>query len=69
MPTCSKVFKQRDLFGELGWIPNFEHKKSKNNENRHVLTREFFDQPLEYQTESEPHSSVKVPVEIYRTFD
>jgi hypothetical protein len=43
MPTNSQVFKQRDLVGEVGWIPNFEQKKSKNNENRHVLTREFFD--------------------------
>ena len=51
MPETSKVFKGRDVFGELGWIPNFEKKKSKDNDKRHLLCREYFDAPLDYHNE------------------
>jgi len=51
MPDYAKVSKERDVFGELGWIPNFNIKKSKNNEDRHNGYREFFDAPKDYTTE------------------
>lgn len=35
MPDYSKVTIERDLYGELGWIPNFDVTKSKNNGHRH----------------------------------
>ena len=31
MPEYSKVFKERDVYGELGWVPNFNVTFSKNN--------------------------------------
>ena len=37
--------KDRDIFGEMGWIPNFHAKRSKNNDTRHLNFKEFFDQP------------------------
>lgn len=48
MPDYSKVSKGRDVYGELGWIPNFHVKLSKNNVDRHQNYREFFDAPREY---------------------
>jgi len=45
MPDYSTLAGERDVFGELGWIPNFEIKRSKNNNNRHVAYREMFDAP------------------------
>lgn len=36
MPDYSKVAAERDIYGELGWIPNFDIKNSKNNEVRHT---------------------------------
>lgn len=45
MPDYSVVAVERDVFGELGWVPNFEVKKSKNNEDRHIAYRELFDAP------------------------
>jgi len=51
MPDYSKVSLERDVFGELGWIPNFEVKKSKNNKDRHSTYKEMFDQPKEYHNE------------------
>jgi hypothetical protein len=51
MPDYAKVSKERDVFGELGWLPNFEVKNSKNNASRHVNFRELFDNPKDYQTE------------------
>jgi hypothetical protein len=51
MPDYSKVALERDVFGELGWIPNFDVKKSKNNEDRHNNFREFFDAPKDYSVE------------------
>lgn len=32
MPDYSGVSKDRDIYGELGWIPNFNVKCSKNND-------------------------------------
>lgn len=48
MPDNSIVSKDRDIYGELGWIPNFNVKCSKNNERRHITTREYFDGPMNY---------------------
>ena len=31
MPDYAKVSKERDLYGELGWTPNFNVTSSKNN--------------------------------------
>jgi hypothetical protein len=45
------VTRGRDVFGELGWIPNFDIKKSKNNDDRHYNYREFFDTPKDYHNE------------------
>ena len=49
MPNYSKVYKDRDVYGELGWIPNFNVKMSKNNETMHPTYKEFFDMPKNYQ--------------------
>lgn len=51
MPEYAKVSVERDVFGELGWIPNFNVKKSKNNDARHHNFKEFFDQPKDYNVE------------------
>lgn len=48
MPDYAKVSKKRDVFGEMGWIPNFDVKKSKDNQKRYTTCREFFDAPLNY---------------------
>ncbi len=48
MPDYSKVSKDRDIYGELGWIPNFNVKCSKNNQVRHHTNREYFDGPMNY---------------------
>jgi hypothetical protein len=48
MPDYSQIAKERDIYGELGWIPNFNVKCSKNNGKRHVTTREYFDGPMNY---------------------
>lgn len=55
---------ERDVFGELGWIPNFEIKKSKNNVDRHVVYRELFDAPKEYATEF--HTASMTNTEFFR---
>jgi len=54
----------RDVFGELGWIPNFEIKKSKNNKTRHINYREMFDRPKEYATEF--HTASMTNTEFFR---
>lgn len=51
MPDYSKVNRHRDVFGELGWIPNFNVKNSKNNNDRHNGFKEFFDAPRDYAVE------------------
>lgn len=48
MPDYSSVTKDRDIYGELGWIPNFNVKCSKNNTKRHPTNREYFDGPMNY---------------------
>jgi hypothetical protein len=51
MPDYSKVSAERDVYGELGWVPNFNAMKSKNNEDRHDNFKEYFDAPKDYTTE------------------
>ncbi len=48
MPDYSSLARERDVYGELGWIPNFNVKLSKNNETRHNNYREYFDTPKDY---------------------
>lgn len=48
MPDYSKLSKERDIYGELGWIQNFNVKFSKNNDKLHPSYREFFDGPKNY---------------------
>ena len=48
MPDYSQAAKERDIYGELGWIPNMHVKVSKNNDKYHSTTREYFDQPMNY---------------------
>jgi len=50
MPDWSKVNRERDVYGELGWVPNFDIKNSKNNKDRHGNYREFFDKPKDYNS-------------------
>lgn len=51
MPDYAKVSKERDVFGELGWIPNFNVTNSKNNNHRHKGAKEYFDAPKDYASE------------------
>ena len=48
MPDYAGVSKNRDIHGELGWIPNFNVKFSKNNIDRYPTNREMFDAPMNY---------------------
>ena len=48
MPDYTKLAKERDIYGELGWINNFNVKNSKNNHKNHSTFREFFDSPKNY---------------------
>ncbi len=64
MPDYSTLAGERDVFGELGWVPNFEIKKSKNNEDRHVVFRELFDAPKDYNTEF--HTATMSNTEFFR---
>jgi len=50
MPDYTEVARDRDIYGELGWIPNFQTKVSKNNNARHADAREYFDGPMNYHT-------------------
>lgn len=43
MPDWSIVDKERDIYGEMGWINNFHVKMSKNNAKMHRTYKEFFD--------------------------
>lgn len=45
IPSWSNVAQERDIYGELGWIPNFEVTYSKNNANLHPTYKQFFDKP------------------------
>ena len=51
MPDYSKLAKDRDIYGELGWINNFNVKFSKNNHKLHPCYREFFDGPKNYHNQ------------------
>lgn len=35
MPDYTIVVRERDIYGELAWIPNFNMTYSKNNNDRH----------------------------------
>ena len=48
MPDYSGVARERDVYGELGWVPNFAVTFSKNNTRLHNTYKEFFDQPKNY---------------------
>ena len=48
MPEYTSVMKDRDIYGEMAWIPNFNMTFSKNNDSRHKNYKEFFDQPKTY---------------------
>lgn len=50
IPEYSKVARDRDVYGELGWIGNFNVKCAKNNDHRHGSSKEFFDAPRNYHT-------------------
>jgi len=51
MPDYSKLARERDIYGELGWINNFNVKFSKNNHKLHPSYREFFDGPKNYHNQ------------------
>ena len=51
MPDYTKLSKERDIYGELGWISNFNVKFSKNNNKMHPTYREFFDGPKNYHNQ------------------
>ena len=48
IPEYSQVNRDRDVYGELGWMGNFQYKCSKNNDHRHTTHKEFFDGPINY---------------------
>ena len=48
MPNYTKLDKERDIYGELAWVNNFNVKCSKNNTSVYPTFREFFDGPRNY---------------------
>ena len=49
MPPWSPLGgEQRDIYGELAWIPNFHVTMSRDNMKRHRNFKEFFDKPKNY---------------------
>ena len=50
MPDYTKLAQDRDIYGELGWIQNFNVKTSKDNERLYLTYREFFDGPKNYNS-------------------
>ena len=48
MPDYTKLAKERDIYGELGWINNWNVKCSKNNNKLYPTNREYFDIPRNY---------------------
>lgn len=48
MPEISKISHDRDIYGELGWVSNFQVKSAKDNTQVHHSYREFFDAPKAY---------------------
>ena len=51
MPEYTQLIKERDIYGELGWLNNFNVKNSKNNPKLHKNYREFFDMPRNYHVQ------------------
>ena len=51
MPDYTKLSKERDIYGELGWISNFNVKNAKNNHKLYPTYREYFDSPKNYQNQ------------------
>ena len=51
MPDYTKLSKERDIYGELGWISNFNIKNAKNNHKLYPTYREYFDSPKNYQNQ------------------
>jgi hypothetical protein len=50
IPQYAKMYITRDVYGELGWVDNWNVKNSKNNNHRHAGNKEFFDKPANYHT-------------------
>jgi len=49
MPPWSPLGgEQRDIYGELAWIPNFQVTTSKDNSRLHNNYKEYFDKPKNY---------------------
>ena len=49
MPPWSPLGgEQRDIYGELAWIPNFHVTTSKDNVRLHHNYKEYFDKPKNY---------------------
>ena len=49
MPPWSPLGgEQRDIYGELAWIPNFQVTTSKDNTTNHRNYQEYFDKPRNY---------------------
>jgi hypothetical protein len=49
MPPWSPLGgEQRDIYGELAWIPNFQVTTSKDNNKMHHNYKEYFDKPRNY---------------------
>ena len=51
MPDYTKLSRERDIYGELGWISNFNVKFAKNNHKMYPTYREFFDGPKNYHNQ------------------
>ena len=51
MPDYTKLSKERDIYGELGWISNFNVKFAKNNQKLYPTYREYFDGPKNYHSQ------------------
>lgn len=53
MPPWSPLGgEQRDIYGELAWIPNFQVTTSKDNQKMHRNYKEFFDYPRNYHVQN-----------------
>lgn len=48
MPEIKGSGTERDIYGELGWINNFQVKAAKDNVQVHTSYKEFFDAPKNY---------------------
>lgn len=48
IPKYSKLFRERDVNKEMGWVDNFSVTHSKNNTQLHPKFKEYFDKPVKY---------------------